>query len=243
MQTALTPIERGVLIVLMAQGRPLGQAELKKVHGLNVKTGHRRKLIERGLIEAGGARPLTLALTKMGWEWLQKELTAPKPKGVMGLGPLYAALGAIHRLTGRLGVPLEKALREEPHEEVPDEHVHAAAWDEADGSLARALQDIPILTSAIGRLKEAANGAARAEVKRAEQSVKLVLQYVRQAAVKRELNVAGPVGAEVSFDPSLFESGDNVAAGDKVRVRKPAITRGEGCKKVVIRQGEAEAIL
>ncbi len=76
---ALTPVERGILFILMAQSQPLKQADLKRGHGLEVKRSHRLKLQDLGLIEVAGERAFTLALTKKGWAWLEAELTAPKP--------------------------------------------------------------------------------------------------------------------------------------------------------------------
>ena len=50
-QPALTPVERGILIILMASGWPIKQAEFKRLHGLSVKKSHRCKLSELGLID------------------------------------------------------------------------------------------------------------------------------------------------------------------------------------------------
>ena len=111
-QIALTPVERGIVIILMTRGKPVKQADFEKVHGLAVKKQHREKLVNIGFIEVKNKPQITYALTKEGWAWVSQELTVPKPKGSMGLGPLYAALGAIARLTKRLGVPLEEALLE-----------------------------------------------------------------------------------------------------------------------------------
>jgi len=112
-QIAITPVERGIVIILMTRGKPVKQAEFEKVHGLAVKKQHREKLADVGLIEVKNKPQVTFALTKEGWAWVSQELTVPKPKGSMGLGPLYAALGAIDRQTKRLGVSLEEALLEE----------------------------------------------------------------------------------------------------------------------------------
>jgi hypothetical protein len=109
-QTPLTPVERGILFILMAEGQPLKQADFKAAHGVEIKKSHRQKLQAQGLVDVNGKRSFTLSLTKRGWGWLAEELTQPKPKGSMGLGPLYAALAAIGRMAKRFSLPLEEAL-------------------------------------------------------------------------------------------------------------------------------------
>ncbi len=245
---ALTPVQRGVLTILMAQGKPVKQADFEKMHGLAVKKQHRQKLAELELIKVEDKPHITYALTKKGWAWLSEELTASKPKGSMGLGPLYAALSAIDRLTKRLSVSLEEALSEDQRPggkvgEPRDEYIREAAWADADASLARALQDISVFTSAIDKLKQAANGTAGAEIKRTEQSAKLVFQSVRQAATQRELSLTEEPGSEVTFDPSVLESDDDtIKEGQRVRIRKSAVIRGHGTGRIIIRQGLAEAL-
>src|SRR3974377_955941 len=107
-QLALTPVERGILIILMVFGRPMRQAEFKTQHGLTVKKSHRCKLSELGLIDV--SKDFSFWLTSDGWAWVKRELSAARPKGLLGLGPLYAALNALSRLAARLDLPLEAAL-------------------------------------------------------------------------------------------------------------------------------------
>lgn len=106
-QAALTPVERGILFILMAHSQALTQTDLRKAHGLSVKKTHRLKLEDRGLIQAASKRPFTLALTQKGRAWVEAELSAPKQKGALGLGPLCTVLGAIDELSKRAGQPLE----------------------------------------------------------------------------------------------------------------------------------------
>ena len=130
---ALTPVERGILFVLMAHNQPLTQAGLQKGHGLGVKKNHRLKLQALGLIEVTVKPAFTLALTKKGWAWLEAELTAPKPAGSRGLGPLYAVLGVVSRLTKRLGLPLEEALGPDGSAPKPaDTEIRQPEWIEVD---------------------------------------------------------------------------------------------------------------
>jgi hypothetical protein len=242
MQPALTPVERGILFILMAQGQPVRQAGFKSAHGLTVKRTHRQKLEEQGLIEVSEA-PLAFALTKRGWAWLSAETGAQKPKGVLGLGPLYAALGVIGQLTGRFGLPLEEALAANgPMPGLAPPAIRQPEWIEVDESLARALQDIAVFSAALSRLRESAKGALEQEIRRAELSANLVFQNVRVAARKRGLDLDGTVGSEASFDPVSFYSNEDIELGAPVRIRKSPVTRGQGKKKVIIQPGVAEAI-
>jgi hypothetical protein len=242
MQPALTPVERGILFILMAQGQPVKQAGFKSVHGLTVKRSHRHKLEERGLIEVSEA-PLAFALTKRGWAWLSAETAAQKPKGVLGLGPLYAALSVIGQLAGRLGLPLEDALASNgPPPGEPPTPIRQPELIEVDESLARALQDISVFSAALSRLRESAKGTLEQEIKRAELSANLVFQNLSVAAKKRALDLDGTVGSEASFDPVFFYSNEDIELGAPVRIRKSPVTRGQGKKKVIIQPGVAEAI-
>jgi hypothetical protein len=241
-QLALTPVERGVLIILMVFGRPMRQAEFKTQHGLTVKKSHRCKLSELGLIDV--SKDFSFSLTSAGWAWIKSELSAPRPKGLLGLGPLYAALNALNHLAARLDLPLEAALgsngveHARPAGAVCDSNF---AWSDVDEPLARALQDIPVFTASVSRLKDASPTLEK-DIKRIEMSANLVLQSVRLAAAKRQLNQDGKIGTEIAYDPVLFHSDDLVKLGDPVRIRKSAITRGHGKAKVIIQPGIAEAL-
>jgi hypothetical protein len=239
-QIALTPVERGVLIVLMAQGEPTTQADFKNRHGFEVKKNHRLKLAEAGLIEVAGKTQYTFTLTKDGWEWLSQELTAPPPEGSKGLGPLYAALGAINRLVKRLGLPVEEALK--AGETPAHSDIREPEWIEADESLARALQDIPVFTRALNRLRNSGGAGLKDEIDQAELSADLVFQHIKLASKKRALALEGQVGEEVAYDPVHFSSHDDVNLGDRVRVRKPMVTRGQGKQKIIVQLGLADAL-
>ena len=239
-EIALTPVARGVLIILMTQGKPVKQADFEKVHGLAVKKQHRRNLAEMGLIEIKEKPHIAYSLTNDGWTWISQELTAPKPKGSIGLGPLYAALGVIERLARRLGLPLEEAMKVD--RSLPGGDIREPEWIEADESLARALQDIPVLTRALSRLRDAAKAGLEDEIDGVELSADLVFQHVQLAARKRSLALEGQIGAEAAYDPVLFYSDDDVRLGAPIRIRKPTVTRGQGKKRIIVQPGLADAI-
>lgn len=237
-QAALTPVERGVLFILMAHSQPLKQTDLQNAHGLSVKKSHRLKLEDRGLIQIACKQPLTLALTQKGRAWVKAELSAPKQKGALG-----AVLDLVDELTKRAGRPLEdkQALNGSAASQAGTD-IRKPEWIEADELLARALQDISVFSAALSRLRDAAKGTLETEIRRAELSANLVFQNVRVAAKKRGLDLDGAVGSEAPFDPVIFYSDENIALGAPVRIRKSPVTRGQGKTKVIIQLGQAEAI-
>src|SRR5260221_5612824 len=81
----------------MANGRPLREsADLKAVYNLVLKPGHRTKLQRLGLIKTT-EKPFTHVLSEKGWQWAEEQLSAARPKGQMGMGPLYALLHGFHK--------------------------------------------------------------------------------------------------------------------------------------------------
>lgn len=242
-QVAYTPVERGVLLILMATGQPVRQTDFNKLHGLDVKKQHRQKLAGQDLIEVSTKPHITYTLTKKGWAWLSQEVTASKPKGSMGLGPLYAVLGAVDRLAKKLGKPLDEVLKPgflpDPEK---DEDIRPPEWIEADELVARALQDMTAFGTAISRLKDTAKDVAEIEVKRVEIAANLVFQSVKLAGKKRALDLDGCVGTETSFDPVFFHSDEDIKFGAPVRIRKSPVTRGHGTKKTIIQPGLVEPI-
>src|SRR5262245_31858549 len=106
----LTPVERGALLVLMAEGRSLKEnAELKRIHGVALHASHRNKLQRLGLIRST-KNPLTHSLSEKGWQWAEKEIAAAKPRGRMGMGPLYAVLDCLRKHTERHGFKLKEVF-------------------------------------------------------------------------------------------------------------------------------------
>jgi hypothetical protein len=241
--TDLTPVERGTLLVLMAEARPLKESsELKAVHGIALKGNHRAKLRRLGLINTT-EKPFVHSLSEKGWQWARHEISAPKPKGLMGMGALYSVLHGVRRHIERHGYQLEDVFRE-TQPDGPDSsrrHMHEAAWSEADEALGQALQDIPILTTAIETLQQAPTTDLNSLIKRTSAAAKLVVQSVRHAGTKRDLMLVMEVGTETKFDPTLHRSNDSPHPGDRVRVRKPPVVQGSTNASVVV-QGEVEPI-
>ena len=241
----LTPVERGALLALMAAGRPLKESsELKGIHGIALTKEHRAKLQGLGLINTVKKPHLTHSLSDKGWQWARDEIAAPTPKGLMGMGPLYAVLGGLRRYIEQRGCRLEDVfVKTEANGRDPARrHIQDAAWSEADEALGQALQDIPILTKAIDALQKASTKELSNLVKRTSGAAKLVLQSVRHAGRKRELSLATETGSETSFDPVMHRSDDTPQPGDRVRVRKPPVIRGSANARVVVLLGEVEPV-
>jgi hypothetical protein len=242
--TDLTSVERGALLVLMAAGRPLREAsELRGVHGIHLTPSHREKLQSLGFIQTT-TRPLVHALSEKGWQWVWEEAAAPKPKGNIGLNALHAVLQGVRRYVDGRGNRLEEVFGRAPpsQPDVGRQHMHEAAWSEADEALGQALQDLPVLTKAIEGLQKSATADVSGPVKRTSAAAKLVMQSVRQAGRKRELALAVEPGSETNFDPAIHRSEDQAQPGDRVRIRKPPVFRGPENNRVVVLLGEVEPV-
>jgi hypothetical protein len=240
----LKPVERGVLLVLMASGRPLREsADLKKTYNLGLTPAHRANLKRLGLVETT-ERPFTHTLSPRGWEWAEKQLSAESPKGLMGMGPLYALLHGLRGHIDRHSYSLREVFSEggKANGNGARDSMENAAWAEADKALANALQDMSVVTRAMSKLQEGAQGSIGELAKRAVLASNLVLQSVRQAARMRELSFATEEGGETTFDPVMHSSHENLAVGAAVRIRKAPVIRGPAKHGVVILPGQVEPI-
>src|SRR5258708_32810492 len=172
----LTPVERGALLVLMANGRPLKEsADLKAVYGLALKPNHRTKLQRLGLIETT-KKPWTHVLSEKGWQWAKGQLSAARPKGQMGMGPLYAVLHGLRRHIERHDYTLPDVFSEagKTTDTVARDRIENAAWAEADEALAQALQDMSVFNRALSKLQDAAHAHASHLPKRTPPASNLV---------------------------------------------------------------------
>jgi len=237
----LTPVERGVLLILLAEGRPLREsAELKAVHGVALKASHRTKLQRLGLIRSTN-NPLTYDLTQKGREWAKEEIGASRPIGQMGMGPLYSLLGGLRRYIDRHNLELQDVFCNGATKG-PDRIIREAAWSDADEALGQALQDAHALTDAFDQLQRAACEDLSAIVKRTRLATDLVLQSIRQASRERQLSLDSDVGSATTFDPIRYRSDVTLRPGDPIRVRRAAIVRRSNISSVVVLQGEAEPL-
>lgn len=93
----LTGTEQAVLLVLMAESRPVPNPDLERLGPKLDKRG-RDRLNELGLIETTPGRPLVHELTDAGWAVCRQLLAADTPPRSSGQGrALYTVLRALHR--------------------------------------------------------------------------------------------------------------------------------------------------
>jgi hypothetical protein len=194
----LTPVERGTLFILMAEGRPLREsAEIKNTHGLTVRKAHRERLQEYGLIKSSPP-PFVHSLTKKGEEWVRGQFTS-SAMHLKTFVPFQAVMAVIARPLVQLGLQLETLFEHRKNSsDGLTQHVATAAWSEADEALGEALQEIPFFYQAIENLKTALGNAHAEQTKQTQLAANLIFQSIRHAARKRELRLGSESGAEAS---------------------------------------------
>jgi DNA-binding PadR family transcriptional regulator len=240
-QLRLSPIEYGVLFMLMSEGRPLKEsAEIRQIHGLAMKKAHRDRLKDHGLIKSSSV-PYIHRLTKKGEEWVKRQFTSSASIPAQSMVPFGAVAAVFKRLSDRQDDAPPAGENKNDGDEL-SQHIATAAWSEADEALGEALQAIPRIQRAIEKLAVASGAAHAEQAKQARLAANLVFQAVRHAARKRELWLGSEPGAEAAFDPVQYYSDDHLSYGEQVRVVKPPVIRGQGTASVVVRVGEAAAL-
>jgi hypothetical protein len=242
----LTPVERGVLLTLMSAGRPLREnADFKAKYGFAVKPSHRNKLKSLGLVRVT-EKPWTHELTDKGWAWAQTELAGDTPKGLMGLGALYAVLNGLHRVLSEAGSSPREFFRKgsalSPPASARDADLAEAAWSGADETLALALQSIPSFDRVLERHSKGASGETAQALEQIRLASGSVLQHVRLAASKRGLKVKYERAARAAFDPVEFNADDTLAYGAPVEVLKSPVVKELGGEKFVVIRGWVEPV-
>jgi hypothetical protein len=98
----LTGTQQAVLLVLMAEARPVRNPDLV-VLGPKLDKQNRERLIDMGLIEITAVKPaMTLDLTDRGWKTCAAIIGADAPERPSGQGKaLYTLLGALRRYFDR----------------------------------------------------------------------------------------------------------------------------------------------
>ncbi len=117
----LTVRERATLLVLLAEGRVLTNADLRVVAGFTLDGEPRRRLNERKLVTSRKVgRTYAHELTDDGAAWCTAELTSDRPQraGYLG-GALYSLLRGL----GRLATPLAEIF---PAQNDVEEEIRAA---------------------------------------------------------------------------------------------------------------------
>ncbi|MUL85483.1 MULTISPECIES: hypothetical protein [unclassified Mycolicibacterium] len=116
----LTGSEQAVLLVLMAESRPVSNPELERL-GPKLDKPQRDRLNRLGLIETTGTRPLVHELTDAGWALCRALFGADTPPRSTGQGKaLYTLLGALHRYFQHAElVPADVFLPAKPSDQAP----------------------------------------------------------------------------------------------------------------------------
>ncbi|MCG5433219.1 hypothetical protein LV457_13120 [Mycobacterium sp. MYCO198283] len=123
----LTGTEHAVLLALMAECRPLSNAELA-ARGPELRKRERDRLQQQGLIETTGSRPMRHELTDDGWALCRRLFGADAPERVRGQGRvLYTVLKAFDRYFAAADIALADVFLppEEPGDTVEDRIVGA----------------------------------------------------------------------------------------------------------------------
>jgi hypothetical protein len=101
----LTGTQQAVLLVLMAEARPVRNPELAEL-GPKLDKPSRERLVDKGLVEITAQRPaMTLELTDRGWATCAAIIGADAPERPSGQGKaLYTVLRALRRHFDREGL-------------------------------------------------------------------------------------------------------------------------------------------
>ncbi|MEQ9315293.1 MAG: hypothetical protein RLN72_05530, partial [Henriciella sp.] len=197
----LTPVERGVLVALMAAGGPLREAaDLGGKYGLKMTAWHRGRLADMGFVKTT-KNPFTHELTEEGWAFLAKDFPRDVPQEKMKLGAMNALVESVRERLSARGESLQAffadaddkaAAPAAPPEEKTTESVEAqlmadAAWSESETMLAMALQSIPAFGMRLGALEKSLGESDEAALKQLSLSADSVFQNIRMAARKRGL--------------------------------------------------------
>ncbi|MEM5518556.1 hypothetical protein WNY37_16480 [Henriciella sp. AS95] len=250
----LTPVERSVLVALMAEGGPLKEAaDLGARYGIRMTGWHRKRLSGLGLVKTTKA-PFTHELTDEGWAFLASDFPMDVPQVSMKLGAMNALLAGVRQrvgadgsalkafFTGKGGAPAsDTAVKPaKPKPETAEKDLMAeAAWSESETMLAMALQAMPAFDGRFGALEKTLDGQGEAALKQVSLAAENVFQNLRMAASKRGLEALHKRNETVAFDPVYFEATEDMDDGEDAIVMKQPIIRVRDGDELVILRGLA----
>jgi hypothetical protein len=119
----LTPVQRSVLLILMAEAREVPNADLTNERKLELKKDRRDKLEQLKLIKVRhkGAR-LFLELDDGGWRWCREQLGAEVPANAgHGGAAAYAILASIQRYLDRNNLSIQEFFAQTAEKEPASE--------------------------------------------------------------------------------------------------------------------------
>ena len=106
----LSGVEQAVLLVLMAEGRPVPNPELEKL-GPALKPLYRNRLKDKKLIDVIPGVPMKLELIEKGYELCGQLIGTEPPPGVRGQGKaLYTVMKGLRRYFDRENLELSEVF-------------------------------------------------------------------------------------------------------------------------------------
>lgn len=159
----LSGVEQAVLLVLLAEGRPVPNPELKTL-GPELKASYRDRLKDKKLIDVIPGRPMKVELIDAGYELCHQLIGAQPPKGVVGQGKaLYTLMKALRRYFDREDLALSEVFVARQDDEPEDVKPAAPSTKSAsDGDLQARVR------SAYGKLADEPGSLVRLVRLRAE---------------------------------------------------------------------------
>jgi hypothetical protein len=116
----LSGVEQAVLLVLMAEGRPVPNPELEKL-GPALKKSYRDRLKDRKLIDVLPGVPMKLELIEKGYDLCDQLIGTEPPVGVRGQNKaLYTLMKALRRYFDRENLQLSEVFNTNEDKEPSD---------------------------------------------------------------------------------------------------------------------------
>lgn len=239
----LTPVERGVLVALMASGGSLKEnAELSARFQIKMTPAHRKKLAGLGLIRTS-KKPFAHTLTDEGWAFMADGFPMDIPRDGMKLGALNALLAGVREragpdadairafFSGKAAKTKAPAKAEEKKPSTPptppsgDADLSDAAWSDSEEALAMALQDIAAFGARMTALERLIDDSQKNAAKQLALNADSIFQNIRQAARKRGLETVFERGEEVDFDAVHFDCFEEIDEGEPAIVLKQPVVK------------------
>jgi hypothetical protein len=159
----LSGVEQAVLLVLMAEGRPVPNPELEKL-GPALKKSYRDRLKNRKLIDVTPGVPMKLELIDDGWDLCRQLIGTDPPPGVRGQNKaIYTLMKALRRYIDRENLELSEVFNTNDVNEPGDVKPAVPLLDSTSGGDLRSR-----VRSAYGRLADEPGRLVRLVQLRAE---------------------------------------------------------------------------
>lgn len=170
----LTGTESAVMFVLMSQGTPVSNPQLKAGLGPQLEAASRKKLLTLGLIESskGARNAIFNSLTDAGWAWCATELDSEPPTpSTPQIKALYTVLAGVGRYLRATDLRLHEVFAPPIPDAPPSEDEPAAAHDDSAAAPSEriraayhALADQPGAWVTLTELRSALGDVVRADL-------------------------------------------------------------------------------